>query len=301
MEYIGFRLLLFKFRLLPDKWRKALLRFLFLVFGYGLGIRRKVANIQLKRVFPDLDKARLKQILKGVYRNMADSVYEVYLLKDKDLLNRCIFLNYECMEEALALGRGVILATAHFGSWESARVMPMKGVPLCVVTKRQRNVKFDDYTNRIRTRNGLIVLDMRRGLRDLIHHLHANRVVAILVDQNAGGSGLQMDFMGYSASHWKGVAKLALRYKVPIVAGFAPRKDNNLIDFQFYPMILHEELEDKEENYPIVLNELNAILEGNIRKQLEQWFWVHKRWKGGFDMFSDDKPEPGNSQTKERE
>jgi len=260
---------------------------MFRVFGYGLGIRRSVAKKQLQKVYPDWHANKIRKVLKGVYRSMADSVFEVYLLDDKTLLDNCKFINYEYVEEALCLGRGVILATAHFGSWESARVMPLKGVPLCVVTKKQRNNKFDDYTNQIRMRNGLFVIDMRRGLRDLIHHLNNNRVVAILMDQNAGSSGLPMNFLGFPASHWKGVAKLSLRYKVPIVAGFAPRYDDGQIVFRFFPMILHEELDDKEENYPVVLQELDDILEALIHEYPEQWFWVHKRWKKTYDMFAD--------------
>lgn len=135
-------------------------------------------------------------------------------------------------------------------------------------------------------RNGLFVIDMRRGLRDLIQHLHSNRVVAILMDQNAGTSGLAMNFLGFPASHWKGVAKLSLRYKVPVVPGFAIRYENGQIDFRFYPMVLHEELEDREENYPVVLQELDDILEKLIHQYPEQWFWVHKRWKKTYDMFS---------------
>lgn len=270
--------------LLPEALRQASVRGLLYV-GYLLGIRRSVAEKQLSTVFPDCSLAERKRIVKGVYKNMADSTFEMYLINDQSLLQRIDFIRYDYMEEAMALGRGAILATAHFGSWESARVMPMKKIPLCVITKRQRNRIFDAYTNKIRIRNGLKIIDMRRGLRDLIQHLMQKRIVAILMDQNAGGSGLMLDFMGFPASHWKGVAKLSLRYQIPIVPGFAPREANGRIRFEFFPMILHPELEDKEENYPTILNEINAILEKMIRSYPEQWFWVHKRWKHGYEMF----------------
>ncbi len=284
LEYIGFRALIALFMLLPEALRQASVRGLLYV-GYLLGIRRSVAEKQLSTVFPDCSLAERKRIVKGVYKNMADSTFEMYLIKDQSLLQRIDFIRYDYMEEAMALGRGAILATAHFGSWESARVMPMKKIPLCVITKRQRNRIFDAYTNKIRIRNGLKIIDMRRGLRDLIKHLMQKRIVAILMDQNAGGSGLMLDFMGFPASHWKGVAKLSLRYQVPIVPGFAPREANGRIRFEFFPMILHPELEDREENYPTILNEINAILEKMIRRYPEQWFWVHKRWKHGYEMF----------------
>lgn len=270
---------------MPEAMRKQMVRGV-LYLGYILRIRRNVAEKQLVTVFPELSMQSRRRIVKDVYRNMADSTFEVYLLSDHELLKKIDWIDFKHMEAAMNLGRGAILATAHFGSWESARVMPLRDIPLSVVTKRQRNRIFDAYTNKIRTRSGLQVIDMRRGLRDMIHQLQQQRIVAILMDQNAGGSGLMLDFMGFPASHWKGVAKLSLRYQIPIVPGFAPRLPNGRIRFEFYPMILHPELEDKEENYPIILNEINAILIQMIHRYPEQWFWVHKRWKHGYEMFS---------------
>jgi len=92
-----------------------------------------------------------------------------------------------------------------------------------------------------------------------------------------------LDFLGFPASHWKGVAKLSLRYKVPIFPGFVRRGKNDRLVFEFFEPILHEEMDDKEENYSVVLAEVNDIIERQIHKWPEQWFWVHKRWKHGYD------------------
>jgi KDO2-lipid IV(A) lauroyltransferase len=77
----------------------------------------------------------------------------------------------EYVDEALSLGNGAILATAHFGNWEAARILPLKNIPVSVITKRQRNRLFDSYTNAIRERNGVHTIDMRKGLRDILHDL----------------------------------------------------------------------------------------------------------------------------------
>ncbi len=95
-----------------------------------------------------------------------------------------------------------------------------------------------------------------------------------------------MNFLGFPASHWKGVAKLSLRYRVPIVPCFARRSEDDRIVFEFFPVILHNDLDDKEENYKIVLEEVNKILEHQIREHPEQWFWVHLRWKHSYDMLA---------------
>jgi len=271
---------------MPASLARRILIGLFLAVGYGLGIRKKVAMQQLGRVYPELKQSQKKQILKRLYRSMALTIQEVYLCSDEQLFSSSRITGKQYVEEALALGRGAILATAHFGNWEAARVLPKAGIPLSVITKTQRNKRFDAYTKAIRERCGVRTIDMSRGLRDIVHQLSEGRIIAILMDQNAGKNGLILDFLGYPASHWKGVAKLSLRYQIPIVPGFARREADDSLVFEFMPFILTKDLEDKEDNYPLVLQQVNAIIEQYIRRWPEQWFWVHKRWKHCYDMFS---------------
>lgn len=286
LEYGSFRALIFVLRLLPYSLSRKLLLGLFWLIAFQIGIRKQVAHTQIQKVFPQLEPKQRNEIIRKMYRGMALSAAEEYLLDDSALISSSGFNGLEHWQQAKEMGRGAILATAHFGAWETARIFPARGIPLSVVAKRQRNVLFDAYTNRIRTRHGLCVLDMRRGLRDIIQHLKQNEIVAILADQNAGSSGLIFDFMGYPASHWKGVAKISLRYKVPIIPGFALRESDDRVVFNFEPMIYHPELDDSEENYELVLKELDRVLLKYIEQYPDQWFWVHKRWKGAYDMFS---------------
>lgn len=285
LEYYPFRALIAMLKLLPYRVSKAIVLSLFHVFGYGLGIRREVAFIQLKKVYPEWSERRIKEVLKGIYRQMGLNIMEVYLMGDAKLNQITETKGREYVDEALAMGRGAILATAHFGSWEAARILPMKGIPLSVIVKKQRNTLFDEYTNAIRGRQGLHVIDMKRGLRDIISDLKDNRMVAILADQNAGSRGLVLDFLSYPASHWKGVAKISLRYQIPIVPGFVVRSKDDKLCFEFSPMIYHPDLADEEENYEKVLSQIIAITETYIHKYPEHWFWVHKRWKHAYDMF----------------
>ncbi|MDD4309390.1 MAG: lysophospholipid acyltransferase family protein [Candidatus Cloacimonetes bacterium] len=285
IEYFSFRIWLACFSLLPRFLSRSFLLFLFWSVGYCVGIRKNIAKKQLQKVFPDKSAGEVNSIIKNLYREMALTVMDEYLTSDDALFGKCAIQGKEHVTEALSLGRGAILATAHFGNWEAARILPKAGIPLSVVAKPQRNKLFDAYTNSIRERSGVKVINMRRGLRDIVHQLKEGRLVAILMDQNAGKSGLIMDFMGYPASHWKGVAKLSLRYKVPIVPGFARRLKDNTIVFEFLPYTLHEELDDTEDNVMFILSGVNQRVEAQIRKYPEQWFWVHKRWKHVYSMF----------------
>lgn len=277
-EYLLFRFALFKLRLLPYPWGRWLLTRLFLWIGYGLGIRRQVAAENLQRVYPDMPPKQRKKLLKRVYLNLGLSAAELYLLPEKQLISGTSINGRENLEAALALGKGVILATAHLGNWEAARTLPLFGIPLAAVVQKQHNHLFDAYNNALRTRQGVRLIDQRHGLKDLLACLRQNMAVTILTDQNAGPEGLILEFLGHPAPHWKGAAKISLRYKAPIVPGYALRNPEGGISICFEPMIHHPELSDSTENQLLLLKEINAVTERYIRQNPEQWLWLHRRW-----------------------
>lgn len=285
LEYYPFRAFLALLKLLPYRFSKAIIVTLFIWIGYGLGIRKEVAKKQLQTVYPDWDEKRLKAVLKEIYRQMALNIVDEYLVSDEKLKAKSSLVGAEHMYKAIEMGKGVILATAHFGNWEAARILPDFDIPLSVITKKQRNTLFDDYTNSIRERRGVHIIDMKRGLKGMMEELKDGRVVAILADQNAGKKGLMLDFLGYPASHWKGVAKLSLRYQIPIVPGFVLRKKDGSLEFRFSKMIYLPDEKDSEENYIELLGIINKEIEAYINEFPQQWFWVHRRWKYGYDMF----------------
>ena len=156
--------------------------------------------------------------------------------------------------------------------------MPLFGIPLAAVVQKQHNHLFDAYNNALRTRQGVRLIDQRHGLKDLLACLRQNMVVTILTDQNAGPEGLILEFLGHPAPHWKGAAKISLRYKAPIIPGYALRNPEGGIRICFEPMIHHPELSDSTENQLLLLKEINAVTERYIRQNPKQWLWLHRRW-----------------------
>lgn len=281
LEYAAFRFVVFCLRLLPIKLSRWLLISLFDVVGYQFGIRRDIAEKQLKDIFPEIDEVKKQKIIRNVYRNMALNVVDVYLTKDEDLYSNSRFENTHFIEDALQRKKGVLLITGHFGNWEApCRILPMKGYGLAMITKKQRNRLFDKYTNDIRERQGGSIIDMKNALKGVLEHTSHNDLIGILIDQNAGKRGVLADFLGKPASNWKGTVKIALRFQIPIVPGFVIRNEDNSLTFRFEKMIDPGGMNDNQENIMLLIKEMNKALEDKIRQYPEQWFWVHKRWKG---------------------
>jgi Kdo2-lipid IVA lauroyltransferase/acyltransferase len=281
IEYILFRLAVGCLKSLPYSSSKAFLLWLFDVAGYRIGIRRKVAEQQLTAVFPALCGPEKQKIVRNVYRNMALNVLDIYLTDDKALYANSRFENKEFVEEALEREKGVLLITGHFGNWEApCRVLPMAGYGLAMITKKQRNNLFDTYTNAIRERQGGSNIDMKNALKGVLEHTGHNDLIGILIDQDAGKRGVLAYFLGRPASNWKGTAKIALRFQIPIVPGFVIRNADDSLTFRFEKMIDPAGLKDTEENIMTIIAKMNQTLEDKIKQYPEQWFWVHKRWKG---------------------
>jgi len=280
-EYILFRLALFILRLIPLKLSKSFLIALFDLVGYKIGIRRKLAERQLAEIFSDFNSDQKRKIIRNVYRNMALVGIEEYLMSDKKLFEQSRFENKQYVDEALARNKGVLLITGHFGSWEApCRILPMAGYGLAMITKKQRNRLFDDYTNAIRERQGGTIIDMKDALKGVLKHTKHNDLIGILIDQDAGKRGVLADFLGKPASNWKGTAKIALRFQIPIVPGFVIRNADDSLTFRFEQMIDPAGMDDSSENIMNIIGKMNQTLEDKIRQYPEQWFWVHKRWKG---------------------
>jgi len=281
VEYVLFRLVIGTLSILPGILSRALIVGLFDLVGYRFGIRRKLAERQLRDVFPNLSTTEQKRIIRNVYKIMALNAVDVFLTKDSVLFANSTFENSDYIKEALDRNKGVLLITGHFGNWEApCRVLPMAGYGLAMITKKQRNTLFDDYTNAIRERQGATIIDMKSALKGVLKHTSHNDLIGILIDQNAGKKGVLVDFLGKPASNWKGTAKIALKYQIPIVPGFVIRSNDGSLIFRFEKMIDPAGLADNDENMLLVIKMMNQALEKKIKQYPEQWFWLHKRWKG---------------------
>ena len=68
-----------------------------------------------------------------------------------------------------------------------------------------------------------------------------------------------------------------MKYKVPVVPTFCQRLDTNRYKLWAEPMLLleGEGQEALQANTQLLTDKIEAV----IRKDITQWFWMHKRWR----------------------
>jgi KDO2-lipid IV(A) lauroyltransferase len=183
------------------------------------------------------------------------------------------------LDEALALGRGVIVVTFHFGNWELAGAyLAGLGYPVSVVVQRIHNPFLDRMVADARTDAGMRTIPRGAAVRGAVRALKENRVVGILSDQDAREGGVFVPFFDRPASTPRGPAVLSLRRDAPAVTALMVRGERGSFELRIEP-IEFERAGNLEEDVERFTAAYTARLEAYVRRHPEQWLWQHRRWK----------------------
>jgi KDO2-lipid IV(A) lauroyltransferase len=280
VEYISFLILYYGLKLLPLGIIKFLAAELMIFGGMVLGIRRKIAVNNLKMVYPEKSQKEINIILKKMYRDMGKTAAETYFANFNKLYEKVELEGWEHLEEAIKMGKGVILASCHTGNWELAGRYINTRYKLSVIYKKLRNRYFNDFTYSLRENDGLIMIEKKKALRTVLKLLKEKYIVTIMIDQNARKDGVLVDFLGHPASTYVGMAKIAIKNGTPIVSAIAIRQPNGVHKFFFEPIISPEGYKNNLDDIRELTEIVSKQIEKYILKYPSQWFWVHRRWRG---------------------
>jgi KDO2-lipid IV(A) lauroyltransferase len=260
--------------------------------GLGLGsVMRLLSPRHARIVLTNLElafgqtltKQELGQLLRACYRHFGLCLTEFMRLPNytpEQLRAFAELRGKEHLDQALALGKGAILVTGHLGNWEvTGSRVAIEGYPLSVIARAQRDDQITEYIRHTREHMGMRVLHRDIAVRESIRALRRNEVVGILMDQNAGDDGLFVDFFGRPASTAPGAAAFALRTGAIALPTFGWRNPDNTHTVEIGPPIPIINTSNHDEDLRANTAVFTKIIEAQIRKHPEQWFWLHKRWK----------------------
>lgn len=193
----------------------------------------------------------------------------------------------EHLARAHALGKGVIVFSAHMGNWELvAQQQALAGFPMDFIARPLDNPWLERAFNRWRELPGNRVLGKHGALRRAVRSLKQGRCLAILIDQNVRvPPRLYLPFFGRNATTTPTLGHLALRLGSPVIPVVSiPRPEGG------YRIVYHPPLEPpsqgtERERVRAMTARATTIIEGWIRENPGTWLWLHNRWKS--------RPEPG--------
>ncbi len=244
------------------------------------GLRRRVAEDNLARAFPERGPAERDAILREHYRELGRVVVEyarlAELARSPGETRVAAVRGLEHLDAAR--GRGAILLTGHYGNFEALGAWIGQRHPVDAVTRPLSNAGVDALLARERFAAGLGTIDADSGIRRVYHSLRAGRWVAMVADQDARHHGVFVPFLGRLASTATGPARMALAARVPIIMGFVTRRADLRLELDIEPPLTAPD--PRAADAAIALTALHVSrLEARVRARPELWFWLHRRWK----------------------
>lgn len=199
---------------------------------------------------------------------------------NKDNVTRYIKMEgAQYLTEALAQGRGAVIATAHSGNWELlGAALAMYGFPLVAVVQKQTNAVMDRFINEYRTMAGMHVT-YKSGVLEMVRLLGEGKIIGLLMDQDQHSSGVFVNFFGRPASTPPGAAVLARMKNAPVVPAFITQNADGTHTVTIHPAMKVEKTKNKNQDILKATAQLTAIIEEHVRHHPEEWFWLHNRWK----------------------
>lgn len=258
-------------------------------FYYCLPYRKRVILSNISTVFGDsLSNDEKKHLTKAFYSHFAKCFFETILvrfLSEDALRARVTVKGHEHMLKTAAKGRGVLVLTGHFGSFEFA---PLGGVLNFKAFQGQfhfiRRTLNNKWVERILfsryRRMGLQVIPKHQALTKVQEALDNNHAVIFVLDQHASlknRDGIAVPFFGKDAGTYRSLASFQRYTNIPVVPASSYRLPNGKHVLEFHPPLMWEETE-KDALYHNT-RRYNEMLEKMILEHPEQWMWFHKRWK----------------------
>jgi KDO2-lipid IV(A) lauroyltransferase len=230
-----------------------------------------------RRIFgPDLTPARQREFTRGVVASFYDFVCDVgqttHLTRDQLIAQIESVQGKANYQAACATGKGIIVATAHMGSFEAgAAALLDRGQKIHVVFKRDPT-RFEQVRSSLRNRLGIIEGAVDDGwtlwLR-LREALQRGEVVMLQADRvMPGQKGAKVPFLHGHLLLPMSPVKLALASGAPIVPIFAIRMSDGRIRIRIESPITVDPSDD--EIHPALLR-FAGVLEKYVRAYPEQW------------------------------
>ena len=246
------------------------------VVGPVAGWNKRVRD-NLALVAPDMPKADVERIKRAVANNVGRTLIEIYSgaefvtrVRDTQLTGPGV----TALEKVLGQNRPLILVTGHIGNYDVIRAaLSARDVQIAALYKPMSNKIFNaHYLKAISAIGEPVYSTDGRGVTRLVLHLRNGGTIGVVADV-ASTKSPPLTFFGQEALTATSAAEWALKYDALIIPIFALRQKNGL-DFKIHVAepIAHDAPEKMMQSY-------NDILEALVRENMDQWFWIHRRWK----------------------
>ena len=275
--YIFVRYLLGILSILPYRTKISLGGLIYQKIISPLSGNRKRIIDNLKLIFPDLEKRKREELCSQVPNNIGRTLFE--LLSPNAFSNiaksaKVSGPGFKILKDAQKQKKPIILVSGHFGNYDVVRVvLNTNQISVGALYKPMSNPYFNTFYERcIKQIAEPLFPRGRAGMGNMMRYLEDGNVVALLIDQYMS-HGEPLKFLGHTAYTATSAAKLALKHDALLITFYVVRNDDGIN----FDLVFESPVKPSTPNE--MTQVLNDRLEKQIRKNMGQWLWTHKRWK----------------------
>lgn len=247
-----------------------------------------IANMANVLGVPDNDP-RAKRLARQSWRNYGRYISDFFYLPNatfEEMVARMKDVTpapgaFATVDQALAPGKGAIVASFHFGAWDVAAVMVRSHVPIDVIVESFDDPRMDKLIMEQRNKLGLELIRIEKTPRRILRALQENHVVAVAVDKPVpADQGVPITFFGKTCYVPGGIAQLALKSGATIVPGYC-RYDKNYSETYYIgalPPIFPQTTGDKRADTVRLTQQMFSAMEDVIRQYPDQWEMFRRFW-----------------------
>jgi KDO2-lipid IV(A) lauroyltransferase len=251
-----------------------------------LGVRRQVVNDNLASIFPELSARQRLDLGRRMWEHLLLMGCEIFHAPRK--IHRTNYKHYVRIERQREIvrylldPRPVLLVSGHFGNFEMGGfITSLMGFHTYTVARPLDNPHLDRYINRFRSINGQHILSKQGSSNQIDEILASGKTLTLLGDQYAGPKGCWVDFFGRPASCHKAIALFTLTSGAPLLLGYC-RRDGRPMRFEqsVVGVVDPRDLGEEVAGVKSLTQWYNRALEKAVTVAPEQYWWLHRRWKG---------------------
>lgn len=239
------------------------------------------ARARLLRALPNTTGAEAERHLRECWDNFGRVAAEFAHLGRiwREIDSRIAFAGGEHLAAMATDGKPGIIVSAHFGNGELCDLAAARfGAPLVQIHRRANNPWIERLLARARCHKpGRHRPKGREGARALLAALAAGEHVGLTADQRMN-EGIALPFLGRPAMTGPAVARLALRFRCPVIPLRVERRAGCSFRAVAEAPIALPDTGDARADEELLMRAIGERIEAWVRARPGQWFWLHNRW-----------------------
>ena len=178
--------------------------------------------------------------------------------------------HWERFLDAHALGRGVVIASAHFGPVNvCGQILITRGYSTTMPVEDEMS-EFARAINRARSAFGATFI-ATSSARGIYRVLREGGVLGVIADRAVTGTGERVEFFGREVLLPSAHIALALRSRSVILPAFAYRRRGGKVSLLFEPPLELVDTGDHDADVRRGMREFARVMEGHISAHPEEW------------------------------